>query len=591
MKNNDNSSVKPMDVYKRLLGYTRRFQGTFLIAMFGISLYAVADTTFMWLMQPLLDEGMSGERATREDAIGWVCLMIVFLFLLRGIGGFLSTYFMTRVGRNVISELRRELFSKIISMPSAYFDKNSSAALIAKFTYDVEQVASACTSAITIIIRDGLLVIGLISVMVYHNYKLTLIVLLAGPIIATLVRYISKRFRNISGRIQNSMGNVTEVISESVSGHKEVKIFGGRENEVQRFEAINHRNKQLHIKLAATQGASVASIQFVASWVVAGIIYLAMSKTLGEMTPGTFVSFVGAALGLMKPLKHLTTVNVQLQKGIAAGISVFALIDSESERDTGQRRLDRAAGDIAFNDVTFTYEPEKGPVLKGVSLSVKPTQTIAFVGHSGSGKTTLVSLLPRFYELDSGNITLDGHAIDDYCLNDLRRQISLVSQHVTLFNDTVHNNIAYGAQSEVTEQQVVEAAKAAHAWDFIEKLPQGLNTVIGEDGVMLSGGQRQRLAIARALLKDAPILILDEATSALDTQAERHIQAALENLMQGRTTLVIAHRLSTIESADEIVVFNDGHILERGQHEALLAENGHYAALYRMQFSEPSASS
>lgn len=588
MKNDQQLSAK--HIYFRLLGYTRLYSSSFCVALVGIALYAFADTTFIWLMQPLLDEGMSAERDQRTQAAGWLCFMIVFLFLIRGIGGFLSTYFMTRVGRNVIATMRRELFAKIISMPSCYFDTQSSAGLISKFTFDVEQVAAAATNAITTIIRDGLTIIGLLTVMLYHNYQLTLFVLLVGPIISILVRIISKRFRSISKRIQGSMGSVTEVISESVNGHKEVKIFGGGESETVRFEAVNHRNKQLNIKLAATQGASVASIQFIASWAVAGMIYLAITETFGQMTPGAFVSFVGAALGLMKPLKHLTTVNVQLQKGIAASQSVFELLDRSGERDDGTLDLTRAKGDIQFHDVKFTYDETKGPVLKSVSLSVKPNTTVAFVGQSGSGKTTLVSLLPRFYELDSGRILLDGHAIDEYRLGDLRSQISMVSQHVMLFNDTVAKNIAYGANAEVSEEQVIAAAKAAHAWDFVSALPDGLNTVIGEDGVMLSGGQRQRLAIARALLKDAPILILDEATSALDTQAERHIQAALENLMQGRTTLVIAHRLSTIENADEIVVFNDGAILEQGKHDALLEKNGHYASLYRMQFSENSGS-
>jgi len=570
--------------YRRLLGYALPHWPVFLVAVLAMGVFAATETVFAWMMKPLLDESFV---AKDPDWIRWIPLLLIGLFAVRGVAGFVSSYGMAWVGRTVIYKLRRELFDQLLRLPAAFYDNAASGQLISKLTYNVEQVSQAATNAITIVIRDTLSAAFLLGLMFYHSGTLTLIFLIAGPFIAIVVVRVSKRFRKVSGRIQDSMGDVTHVTQETIEGHRVVKTFGGEDYERGHFDRVNRNNLRQQLKLTATTATSVPFIQLLAACALAGIIFLATQSTSEIRTAGSFASFLTAMLLLLPPLKRLTTVNAALQKGIAAADSVFELLDAPPERDTGTRRLTRARGAVEYRHVSFRYRSGAEPVLQDVSFRVEPGQTVALVGRSGSGKSTLVNLLPRFYEVSAGSILLDDIPIGELRLADLRDQIALVSQHVTLFNDTVARNIAYGRLEAASAADIERAAEAAHALEFIRELPQGFDTVVGENGVLLSGGQRQRLAIARAILKDAPVLILDEATSALDAESEQQVQAGLEKLMEGRTTLVIAHRLSTVERADRILVLDQGRVVEAGSHRELLARNGQYAALYRLQFSEP----
>jgi len=487
----------------------------------------------------------------------------------------------------VVTNLRGEMFSHLLRLPATYYDHHSAGVLISKLTYNVEQVAGAATQAITYIVREGLTVIFLLAYLLYLNARLALILLLIGPLLAVTVRYVTKRFRRVSKRIQDAVGQITHVAQEAISANRVVKAFGGKAHEERRFEQANEYTRRMQMKMIVTDAISVPVVQLIAAGGIAVIVYLSTLEALRtSITPGSFMAFV-VAMGLMlSPIKRLTSVNAQLQKGITAAQSIFELLDTEAERDTGSRELVRAQGRIELCGVGHTYVEDKGLVLKNIDLIIEPGQTVAFVGRSGSGKTTLVSLLARFYDATEGRILIDGADIRDLTLESLRRQIAIVGQEVTLFNDTIGNNISYGELEKADTEALARVARAAHAHEFIQRLPQGMDTLIGDRGVLLSGGQRQRLAIARAMLKDAPILILDEATSSLDSESERHIQAALEELMEDRTTLVIAHRLSTIENADLIVVMEEGSILERGRHEQLIALNGRYAELHRLQFRD-----
>ncbi len=572
-------------VYKRLLGYSLPYWKIFAVSVFAMVFFAATDTAFAALMKPMLDGSFVDKN---PDTIRFIPLAIIGLFLIRGVTGFISEYGMAWVGRQVINNLRHEMFQQMLRLPTTFYDKTSSGQLISKLTYDVEQVAHASTTALTVMVRDTLTLIGLMAWLLYLNWMLALTFLIAGPFIALLIAYVNKRFRRISGRIQASMGGVTEAVEQAIEGQRVIKIFGGQRHQTGIFDKVNEANRRQQMKMTATREASVPLIQLLAGSALAGIIALATSpEMLKEITVGTFMSFIVAMTMMLAPIKRLTNIHSSIQRGIVAAESIFELLDREAEKDTGALRIERARGAIEYHNVSFAYDTGKGRVLENINLGIEPGQTVAFVGRSGSGKSTLVSLLPRFYDLSIGRITLDGHDIRDLALESLRNQIALVGQEVILFNDTIANNIAYGRGGEVREDEIVRAAEAAHAMEFIRQLPQGLHTVIGEKGVLLSGGQRQRLAIARALFKDAPILILDEATAALDTESERAIQAALEQLVRNRTTLIIAHRLSTIERADVIVVMDRGRIVEQGRHAELLARGGHYASLHRMQFASP----
>lgn len=569
-----------MRAYRRLLAYGLPHWRKYGLAMLGMAIYAFTQAEFTVLVKPLLDRGFVLHDRT---LINTLPLEVAGLFLLRGIADFMAAYNISWVGRSIIKRLRRETFAQLLRLPSRYYDASSSGMLISKITYNIEQVAEATTNAVTVLVRDGLTIIGLVFVMFYQSWLLSLFILVVGPIIALLVRYISERFRRYSRRIQDSMGDVTKVADEVITGQRIVKLFGGHDHETRRFEAVNENNRYLNMKLMLVNAGSSPVIQLIAGAGFAGVIFVALGLTVSV---GTFGSFLAAAMLILPPIKHVTDINAPLQRGIAAGQSIFELLDSEVEHEGGTYAPSRVEGSLEFRGVSFAYSASKGEVLKDISFTAKPGETIALVGRSGSGKSTLVSLVPRFYDPTSGSILLDSHDLRDYQLRNLREHIAMVSQDVMLFNDTIRNNIAYGSLVEHDDKAIMAVAEAAYAMDFIKRLPQGLDTVVGDRGVLLSGGERQRISVARALLKKAPLLILDEATSALDSESERHIQAALEKLMSACTTLVIAHRLSTVERADRILVMDRGRIVEMGKHSELLAKNGQYAALHRLQFRE-----
>lgn len=575
---------RPLTVYKRLLRYSLPHWPVFLAATLGMAAAAGTEVGFMSLMKPLLD----GSFVDRDPkVIAWMPWAIVGLFILRGLSSFAATYGMAWVASLVVLKIRSELFAHLLRMPTRYYDRMSSAQLITRITYHSGQVAEAVTSALTSIVKDGLTVVGLIGLLFWLNWELAAFTLIVGPIIAIVMRYVSKRFRKISQRIQENIGQVSQAAEESINGQRVVKIHNAQATESARFEQANKKSRFLALKITATKAGSEALVQFIAAWAVAAIVYVATQpEMLKEITPGTFVAFMGSMLALMNPIRTLANVNEKLQRGITAATELFGMMAEEQEPTGGTRPLERARGEMEFRDLRFRYHEDAAEALRGVSVKVQAGQTVAFVGRSGSGKSTLLSFVPRFYDPDEGVVLLDGHDLREYPIDRVRAQVALVDQQVRLFIGTVAQNIAYGSPT-ASREKIIEAARAAHAWEFIEKLPQGLDTPIGQNGVMLSGGQRQRIAIARALLKDAPILILDEATSALDTESERMIQSALERLVEGRTTLVIAHRLSTIQKADRIVVMQDGRVIEEGRHEELLALDGQYAALHRMQFNEP----
>lgn len=571
-------------IARRYIRYLVPYIPGFLLAVLGMAMTAATETSLAAILKPLLDGGFVDRD---PNTIRWLPVALLSIAFIRGVGGFLSNYYMAWVSRNVVRDLRQQIYIHLIELPTRYFDKNTSGHLTSKLIYDVEQVASASASAITIIVRDTLTLIGLLGWMLYLNWKLTLIFFTVAPVISLLVVFVSKRFRKLSRRIQHSMGNVTQSAQQIVHGQRIIKIFDGKQQEIESFSQINEHNRKQHLKLAATAAANVPINQFLAAIALAFIIFLATSEILLDApSVGDFASFVTAAMLLLPPLKRLNQVVESWQRGMAAAQSVFELLDEPSEKDVGTTEVKRVNGDLEYRNVNFVYSEDRNPALNEINLKVRAGETVAIVGRSGSGKSTMVNLLPRFYDLQQGSIYIDGMPIEDIRLADLRRQIALVSQEVTLFNDTIAANIAYGASQSATTDEIVKAAEAAHAMEFINELSDGINTMVGDKGMLLSGGQRQRLAIARAVLKDAPILILDEATSALDTQSERYIQEALDELMKSRTTLVIAHRLSTIEGADNIVVMHEGKIVEEGNHSGLIARDGHYAALHRMQFRE-----
>jgi len=572
------------DLYLRLLGHVRPHWKGFVLTLAATALAAATEPLFPALMKPLLDKGFGqGEQGW----LAWLPLAIVGIFLLRGVAGFLAGYGMSWVSNRVITDLRQLMFERLMRLPAAYFDAHASSVPATRIAYDVNGVAAAATSTLTVLIRDTLSVIGLVGWLLYLNWKLTLISLAVIPLTALVVRAFSKRLRRLSLSAQEGMAQMNEVLQESIRGHKVVKIFGGEQHATSRFDKVNKALRGYGMRQAIAAAAVAPITQIFASVGLAIVVWVALQQSAGnETTVGGFVSFITAMLLLLAPLKHLADINAPLQRGLAAAESVFRMLDETPELDTGTVALGRARGEIEFAGVGLRYGAASRDALSGIDLRVRPGETLALVGPSGGGKTSLVNLVPRFYHAGSGQIRIDGQDIESLTLGSLRANIAHVGQDVFLFDDTVAANIAYGGRRDASREQIEAAARAAHALDFIAAMPQGFDTVIGENGARLSGGQRQRLAIARALLKDAPILILDEATSALDSESERAVQEALEELMRGRTTLVIAHRLSTVEHADRIAVLAQGRIAEIGSHAELLAANGVYASLYRLQFAE-----
>lgn len=583
-----NPSPNSRELYLRLLSYVRPYWRVLALALLATAATAATEPLFPALMQPMIDQGF--DHATTGDNLILIPLAIVGIFVLRGVLGYLSSYGMSWVSNRVITDLRSEMFERLVTLPASYFQSQSSSVPMTKISYDVNGVASAATGAITVLIRDSLVVVGLLGWLLYLNWQLTMVCFILIPVIGLVIRAFSARLRAMSRATQIGTAAMTQSLQESIQCHKVVKVFGGEAQETQRFNKANNDLRGYAMRQAIAAAAATPLTQFCASLAVAVVVYSALQQSANHTTTvGSFVSFITAMLMLLSPMKHLADVNAPLQRGLAAAESIFQLLDEAVEPDDGKIALPHVEGRIAFEQLGFSYPKAERAALVDLNLAVRRGETIALVGPSGSGKTTLANLLPRFYNPSCGRILIDGHDAQTLTLASLRRNIALVSQDVQLFNDTVAANIAYGTMRHAPRVQIEAAADAAHALDFIRALPEGFDTLIGENGTRLSGGQRQRLAIARALLKDAPILILDEATSALDNESERQVQAALETLMQNRTTIVIAHRLSTIEKADRIVVLQHGHIAEVGSHRELLQHDGIYAQLYKLQFAEVAA--
>jgi subfamily B ATP-binding cassette protein MsbA len=567
-------------LYRRLLGYAWRYRWAFPIALLGMVLMAASAAGFAAVMKPLVDEGFIQRNA---DTIRLAPLWLVLLFLARGVATFLGEYTTTWISRRVIYDLRQDCFGRLLKLPCGFFDSNASGRLVAKLIFDVEQIAGAVTQGLVTVVGDGLTAAFLLAYVIYLDWKLTLLLLVVAPVTLVLVRLMSRGFRRKSEKIQHSIGDISRVAQEATEGYRVIKAFGGEAHELDTFTQANERNRRQILRKAGLAIGGMGVVQFISSIGLALMIHFALGDS--RITAGLFVSYIVAVTWLMGPMRRLAKVNEVIQTGLAAAHSAFALIDEPAERDDGKRTLERARGRIDFKNVSHRYTNSHTDALRGVSFVIEPGQTVALVGASGSGKTTLAALLPRFYQATAGDILLDGMNINELTLANLRKHIALVGQETLLFNDTIAGNIAYGTDSPINRERLREAAHAAHVLDFADRLPQGLDTPVGEKGTLLSGGQRQRVAIARALYKDAPILILDEATASLDTESERLVQDAMRRLLANRTTLVIAHRLSTIEHADRIVVMAHGQIVETGTHKELIGHDGVYANLHRLQFA------
>ena len=571
-------------IYLRLLVYGKPYWAMFSIGVIAMLLFAVTDTGFAFLIKTLTDSFAGTGTAYDTKQIKVILpVAVIIIFIIRGVSGFFSVYNIAWIGRQIIKLLRGELYQKFLNLPTQFLDQKSNAELLSKVTFNIEQVAESTSNILTVLIRDTLTIIVLSVYMVYLSPTLASVIFLVAPVIAILVRFLSLLFRRYSERIQDSMADVTHAIKETLQNHRIIKIFNGQDFEQKKFSLINENNRKHNMKLFSTKAIGNSITIFIASLGVAGVVYVAtLEQVKNSMTVGDFSGFITAMVLLMTPLKRLTNINAMIQRGIAAAVSIFSLLDEDNEDDQGQLDANDLEGSINFKNVCFSYNQAEH-TLDGINISINPGETIAIIGKSGSGKTTLVNLIPRFYEIESGQLLIDSENIQNYSLRSLRSNISLVTQEVTLFNDTIFNNIAYGKYSDNEVRKVVTSA---HMDEFIDNLPKGLDTLVGDQGILLSGGQRQRIAIARALLKDAPILILDEATSSLDSESERYIQKALDQLMKNRTTLVIAHRLSTIENADRIIVLSKGRIVEQGNHNELIKQNAEYASLHRLQFDE-----
>ena len=581
LQENDFSTLQ---TFKRLWPTIKPFKAGLVVSGIALVLNALADSGLIYLLKPLLDDGFG---KANNSFLKIMAFVVVGMIILRGITNFISNYCLAWVSGKVVMTMRRRLFKHLMFMPVSFFDRNSTGKLLSRITYDSEMIASSSSGSLITIVREGAYIISLLAVMFYTSWELTLVLFVIGPIIAVLITIVSKIFRKLSKNLQDSMGELTATTEQMLKGHKVVLSFGGQLVEEERFNEVSNNMRRKGMKMVTADSISDPVVQIIASLALAAVLFLATTPLIAEdnLSAGSFTVVFSSMLAMMRPLKSLTNVNSQFQRGMAACQTLFAILDLEPEKDNGTYQAEPAKGALEFKNVSFAYQGKEELALNNISFSVPAGKTVALVGRSGSGKSTIANLVTRFYDIEQGEILLDGVNIQDYRLSNLRENCAVVSQQVHLFNDTIANNIAYAAQDKYSREEIIAAAKAAYALEFIEKLPQGFDTVIGENGASLSGGQRQRLAIARALLRNSPVLILDEATSALDTESERAIQSALDELKKDRTVIVIAHRLSTIENADEILVIDHGEIRERGNHKALLEQNGAYKQLHSMQFS------
>ncbi|CWX01298.1 TPA: lipid A ABC transporter ATP-binding protein/permease MsbA [Haemophilus influenzae] len=581
LQENDFSTLQ---TFKRLWPMIKPFKAGLIVSGVALVFNALADSGLIYLLKPLLDDGFG---KANHSFLKMMAFVVVGMIILRGITNFISNYCLAWVSGKVVMTMRRRLFKHLMFMPVSFFDQNSTGRLLSRITYDSQMIASSSSGSLITIVREGAYIISLFAVMFYTSWELTLVLFVIGPIIAVLITIVSKIFRKLSKNLQDSMGELTATTEQMLKGHKVVISFGGQFVEEERFNKVSNNMRRKGMKMVTADSISDPVVQIIASLALVAVLFLATTPLIAEdnLSAGSFTVVFSSMLAMMRPLKSLTNVNSQFQRGMAACQTLFAILDLEPEKDNGTYKAEPAKGALEFKNVSFAYQGKEELALNNISFSVPAGKTVALVGRSGSGKSTIANLVTRFYDIEQGEILLDGVNIQDYRLSNLRENCAVVSQQVHLFNDTIANNIAYAAQDKYSREEIIAAAKAAYALEFIEKLPQGFDTVIGENGASLSGGQRQRLAIARALLRNSPVLILDEATSALDTESERAIQSALDELKKDRTVIVIAHRLSTIENADEILVIDHGEIRERGNHKALLEQNGAYKQLYSMQFS------